>query len=372
MRVLVAPGAFGGTLSASAAGEAIASGWARTSPGDTVDVVPMAGADQGFVEALHASCGGDRLEVDARGPFGGPVRGLVLLLDDAGLRTAYVDSASVCGPDGEARRAPEDASTAGVGDLVAAAIEAGAARVVVGLGAGIATDGGAGMLGALGARADVPLDAGPAGLVGVTSVDLDAVRAQLGHTELVVATDVASPLLGLFGAVRADGPGKGLDEAAVARVDRVLDAYVVAVCGGEPARRRIADLPGAGAGGGLGFALLALGASVQPGVATVADRVGLATAARVSDLVLTGTGAYDVTSREGTVVFGVASVAGDALRPCVVLADRVEVGARERRAMGVEAAYAIADLEGAERFASDPAGALVGLAARVARTWSPL
>ncbi|QMW67709.1 glycerate kinase [Mumia sp. ZJ1417] len=368
MRVLVAPGAFAGALSASAAGEAIASGWSRTAPGDVLDIVPMSGAGRGFVDALHASVGGERTEVDVRGPLGGPVRGLMLLADD-GRRTAFVESASACGPHVAVRRAPLEATSAGVGDLIAAALEAGAQRIVVGLGDSATTDGGAGMLSALGARADVPLAAGPGGLAGVSAVDLGPVRERIGPTELVVATDVGSPMLGLFGAVRSDGPGKGLDDAAVARVDTILDAFVVAVCGPGPAQRRVADAAGAGAAGGLGFALQVLGATSVPGVAAVADLVGLQAAARATDVVLTGVDAYDVTSREGTVVYGVAAVAGAALRPCVVLADRVEVGARERRAMGVEAAYATADLLG-EQAGDDAGERLARLAERIARTWS--
>ncbi|MGH1562615.1 glycerate kinase family protein [Mumia sp. DW29H23] len=371
MRVLVAPDAFAGTLSAPQAAEAIARGWARTAPEDTTVLVPMSDGGPGFVDVLHSSLGGRRVVVTGvRGPLGTPVDAPLLLVDDEGGLTAYVESAAACGLEVDPRRSPEDASTYGVGQLVAAAVDAGAARVVVGLGGSATTDGGAGMLAALGARADVPLDAGPRGLAGVGSVDVTAVRQRLEGVALVAATDVRNPLLGLLGAARTFGPQKGLDDAAVIRVDGILDALVVAVCGAAPAERKVADRPGAGAAGGLGFALQLLGASVEPGVALVADAVGLAARARESDLVLTGEGAYDVTSREGKVVYGVAEVAGAALRPCVVIAGRVLVGSRERRAMGVEAAYAMVDVVGEEASLAEPAESLRHLAERVARTWS--
>ncbi|MBW9216580.1 glycerate kinase [Mumia sp. zg.B53] len=372
MRVLVAPDAFAGTLTAPEAAEAIAEGWLRTAPDDVMTLVPMSDGGPGFVDVLHASLGGERLLVSGvRGPLGALVEAPLLLVDGLdGRSTAYVESATACGLEADPRRSPEDASTYGVGQLVTAAVDAGAARVVVGLGGSATTDGGAGMLAALGARADVPLDAGPRGLTGVGQVDVTGASERLGDVELVAATDVRNPLLGLLGAARTFGPQKGLDDAAVIRVDGILDAFVVAVCGPGPAQRRVADRPGAGAAGGLGFALQLLGATVEPGIGMVAQAVGLADRARESDLVLTGEGAFDVTSREGKVVYGVAEIAGGALRPCVVLAGRVEVGARERRAMGIEAAYAMVDVVGEVDSLGRPAESLRRLAERVARTWS--
>jgi glycerate kinase len=234
----------------------------------------------------------------------------------------------------------------------------------------VANDGGAGALGALGATADVPLDKGPAGLAGVATVDLSAAVARLQGIELVVATDVDVPLLGLFGTTRAHAGERGLDAEQVQRVDAWLDAFVVATLGAAPAQRRPADEPGAGAGGGLGFALGCLGASRSPALGLVTDLIGLPDLAGQSDLVLTGEGAYDFSSRTGSVVHHVAQVAQEALRPCVVLAGQVLVGAREMRAMGVESAYAVADLVGMPRAQEDPAGSLAALAERVARTWS--
>jgi glycerate 2-kinase len=134
--------------------------------------------------------------------------------------------------------------------------------------------------------------------------------------------------------------------------------------------RRTSLEPGAGAAGGLGFALLALGATREPGIGLVAEAVRLGERAGQADLVVTGEGAFDFSSRSGKVPYGVAEVAAEALRPCVVIAGQVLVGSREMRALGVESAYSLVDLVGEERAFADPADALAEVAGRVARTWS--
>ena len=359
MRVLVAPDKFAGTLTAVEAAEAIASGWRRQAPGDELDLAPMADGGPGFVDVLHAALGGDVLAVTVRGPHGEPVPATLLRVGD----TAYVESAQACGLHLLEGRA-EHATTAGVGELLVAAVESGARRVVVGLGGSGTNDAGAGMLHALGATADGPLDAGAAGLTSVTDVDLAVARDRMAGVELVAASDVENPLTGLFGATKVFGPQKGLGEERIAEVDGWLVGFA-AVAG-----RRSALEKGAGAAGGLGYGLLLLGATREPGIALVVEAVGLARRAREADLVLTGEGAFDFSSRSGKVPYGVATVAGEALRPCVALAGQVLVGSREMRALGVESAYSMVEMVGEERSFGDPAGALADVAARVARSWS--
>ena len=294
-----------------------------------------------------------------RGPHGEPVPAAVLRVGD----TAYVESAQACGLhllDGPA----EHATTAGVGELLAAAVESGARRVVVGLGGSGTNDAGAGMLHALGATADGPLDAGAAGLTSVTTIDVAPARDRLAGVELLAASDVENPLTGLFGATKVFGPQKGLSEERIVEVDGWLEGFA------GVAGRRTSLEKGAGAAGGLGFGLLLLGATREPGITLVADAVGLARRAAEADLVLTGEGAFDFSSRSGKVPYGVATVAAEALRPCVALAGQVLVGAREMRALGVESAYSMVEMVGEERSFGDPAGALADVAARVARSWS--
>ena len=247
---------------------------------------------------------------------------------------------------------------------MAAAVDAGVSTVVVGLGGSGSNDGGAGLLAALGASADVPLDAGGAALDGVTSVEVAEARDRVGSVRLVAASDVDNPLTGLFGATKTFGPQKGIVEERLPVVDGWLEQYAAAL------DRRLALEKGAGAAGGLGYALLLLGATREPGIALVAEAVGLRDRARAADLVVTGEGAFDYSSRAGKVPHGVATVAEEALRPCVVLAGKVLIGSREMRALGIESAYSLVDLVGEERAFAEPAAALRELAARTARTWS--
>jgi glycerate kinase len=367
MWVLVAPDSFGGTLTATEAARAIIDGWHRHAPDDVLTPAAMADGGPGFVDVLHAATRGRLDVVTVRGPLGGDVPVTVLHVD----RTAYVESAQACGLHLADPRDPLHASTFGVGQAIAAAVDAGASRIVVGLGGSATNDGGAGMLAALGATADVPLDAGPAALAAVTAVDLSAAVERMRGVELVIAADVDVSLLGMFGATKTFGPQKGLTDEQIIEVDGWLDRFVVATCGPAPAQRRAADAKGAGAAGGLGFALMLLGGTVVSGIELVARTVGLTDSAADHDLVVTGEGTYDFSSRAGKVVHGVAAVAAAAARPCIVLAGQVLVGSREMRAMGVESAYGVTERVDVEASLAEPARHLADLAERVARTWSP-
>ena len=364
MKVLVAPDKFAGTLTAVEAARAIADGWQRRAPTDVLDLLPMADGGPGFVDVLHAALGGDLHPVTVTGPYGDPVPGAVLV----GGRTAYLEAAQACGlhltP--ADRRDPERATSRGVGELVAAAIDLGATEVVVGLGGTATNDGGAGLLAALGATSEPAdrLDHGPLPLEDLTSVDLAPARDRLAGVDVVAATDVDNPLLGLIGATNVYGPQNGVEPERLqtldARLERLADAT----------DRRVAREPGAGAAGGLGFALLLLGARRRPGLDVVADAVDLRARAAAADLVITGEGSFDFSSRSGKVPYGVAQVAMETLRPCVALAGSVLVGSREMRALGVEAAYSVVDVVGEDLAFAQPAEALARLAERVARTWS--
>ncbi len=360
MRVLIAPDAFAGTLTAVEAARAIADGWRRRAPDDELDLAPMADGGPGFVDVMHAALGGELLAVTTVGPTDETVPATILRVGD----TAYVESAQACGRHLTGEADPETTTSYGVGGLIGQAVAGGARRVVVGLGGCGTNDGGAGLLSALGARADVPLEDGAAGLAGVGTVDLAPARALLAGVELVMAADVDNPLTGLFGATKTYGHQVGLAEERIAEVDAWLEAFAAVV------DRRTSLEKGAGAAGGIGFALLCLRARREPGIALVADAVRLAERARAADLVITGEGAFDFSSRSGKVPYGVAEVAAGALRPCVAVAGEVLVGAREMRALGVESAYSLVELVGRERAFGDPAGALAEVAQRVARTWS--
>ena len=390
MRVLIAPDKFAGTLTAVEAAAAIEEGWRRRDPEAEVLVAPMADGGPGFIDVLSAVVDGTLLSVTVRGPLGDDTPATVLLAGE----TAYVETAQACGlhlVEPKLRR-PEDATTYGVGQLIAAAVDAGAKRIILGLGGSGTNDAGAGLLAALGATATSGhpttdggqsadggrasggdsaagassgrLDAGAAGLAGLTSVDLEPARARMAGIEFVAASDVENPMLGLRGATNIFGTQKGITDDRKPQVDGWLTHFA------ELTDRKTADKKGAGAAGGLGYALLLLGAERVSGIDLVAELTGLKEKASRVDLVLSGEGAFDFQSRDGKVIAGVAKVANDAMRPCVVLAGKVLIGAREMRTMGVESAYSLVDLVGEERAFADPHGSLAAVAERVARTWA--
>ena len=363
MRVVVAPDKFAGTLTAAEAARAIAAGWHRHAPGDEIDLVPMADGGPGFLEVIGEAVGAERVGLEVTGPLGDPVEASYLRHQGVG----YVEAAQACGlhllP--ESRRHPERATSAGVGELLLAAA-GDCHRVLVGVGGTATNDGGAGLLASLGAVAQPPgcLGGGPLALERLERVDLGPARAALADTRLSLASDVDNPLLGLIGATATFGPQKGLADDRLMWVEGVLERWAGLV------DRRAALTPGAGAAGGLGYALLVLGADRIPGVEVVAETVGLSERIAGADLVVTGEGAFDFSSRSGKVPYGVAQVAAARARPCIALAGRVDVGSREMRALGMESAYSVVDLVGEDRALSDPFGALADLAQRVARSWS--
>ena len=373
MRVLIAPDDFKGTLSAVEAAEAIAIGWRSHAPDDTLTLIPMSDGGPGFVRAVSTVLGGDIAPVGLRGPMGETAIGMVLMVDDTG----YVESAHGCGlalvhPD---RRDARAATSYGVGQLIAAAIDSGAQRIVVGLGGTASTDGGAGMLAALGATArdaagsPIALEAGGAALADVVTVDLAPARARVADVEIVVASDVDSPLLGSRGAARGFAAQKGADDAAVEQLEAALTSYSRAI-GRQADGKNPAVALGAGAGGGLGYGLMLLGGRRVPGIETVMGVLGLEAAIGVSDLVITGEGCFDWQSLRGKVVSGVAAAALNQGRPVVVLAGRVEVGKREYVALGITEAHAASADGDVPATPAEAARALAERAARVASQWS--
>jgi glycerate 2-kinase len=369
VRVLVAPDGFEGTLRAVEAAEAVAAGWRSAAPADDVVLLPLSDGGPGFVDVLAAARpGAERRTAVVEDPLARRVTA-TWLLDG---RTAWVESAAACGLHllAAGERDPRRTTTHGVGQLVRAALDAGVERVVVGLGGSATNDGGAGLLAALGLqRLDAAGERLPPGGAALAALDrLDGeVDARLAGVDLVAATDVDAPLLGLFGASAVFGPQKGASRDDVLALDAALTRWADVL---EPRTRPVRDLPGAGAAGGLGAALLAVGARRESGLDLVAVRTGLADAVARADLVVTGEGTFDLTSLRGKVVGGVCRLAAEAAVPCVVVAGRVEVGRREAAAAGVESEHSLADAVGLEQAMARPAEALAGVAARLARQWS--
>ena len=325
MRVLVCPDKFRDTLTARQAAEAFATGWRRVRSADELELIPMADGGEGTLEALASRGDVDRRVVP--GPLGDPVdAGLGRLAD----RTAVVESAGAAGlallaPE---RRRPTRTTTRGVGELMRAALDEGAPKILVCLGGSATNDGGAGMAAALGAgllddRGAQVRDGGAA-LLELARIDLTDLDPRVRSTEVVGLTDVDNPLCGPSGASVTYGPQKGASADDVVLLDRALGHLAAVVQ--RDLGIDLANEPGAGAAGGLGFGLLAFcGARLRPGVQAVAEAVGLEEAMAASDLVVTGEGALDATSLHGKVVGHVLATADLVRTRTAVICGRAEI-----------------------------------------------
>jgi glycerate kinase len=385
VRILIAPDGFTGTLSAGEAAEAMAEGWRRSAPQDDLTLVPLSDGGPGFLAVLSQALGGTTIPVTVLDPLGRPVPAVILMVDVGARRTAYLETALACGLHllAEGERNPMVTSTFGVGQLLEAAVDGGATSVVLGLGGSGTNDGGAGMLAALGAGNPDALAAGGARLKDLGDDALpgiDAVRERLLGIEIVLATDVDSPLLGFHGASAVFGPQKGATPQMTQQLESALGRFTEVVGrvvpGGRElltgSERRLDREPGAGAAGGLGYGLILLGGRRVSGVQAVLDAVGFESLVKVNDLVVTGEGSFDGQSLRGKVVAGVAQAALAGAKPSVVIAGQTKVGRRETMALGISGTYAVAETPDQLAAAlADPAGTLSARAARVASTWSP-
>lgn len=378
MRVLLCPDKFAGTLPAPEVAAAVAAGWRTVTDGDDLLIRPLADGGPGFVEVLAEALGGRLVPVSTVDPLGRPAAGEILLTADGA--TAYLESAQACGLHllSATERDPKTTTSYGLGLLVAAAVESGARTVVIGLGGSGTNDAGAGMLAALGVT---PLDATgaalPYGGAALALVDALDGAPRLRGVRLVAATDVDNPLLGLHGASNVFGPQKGADRADVLLLDAALERFAAVLERDLPdCPAGLGTLPGGGAAGGIGAALLALGGGCESGIGLVTRATRLDAALDTADLVITGEGSFDHQSLRGKVVAGVAGAARDRGVPCVVVAGQVGTGRREAASAGVTDAYSLVEHFGGEERGgldaalSRPAEGLRELGARLARQWS--
>jgi len=349
--VLIAPDSFGDSLTAVQAAQCIAAGWAAARPDDRLILAPQSDGGPGFVEVLASRLGGLRTE-RVSGPLADEVDA-VWVLDPQPPVTAYLECAQACGlallGGPPTVRSALDAHTHGVGALIAAALAAGAGRVVVGLGGSGSTDGGRGMIDALGG--------------------LPAARQRLVDVELIAASDVEHPLLGPRGAAAVFGPQKGADPATIEELEQRLTEWAEHL--DTAADRAVRHDAGAGAAGGLGAALLALGGRRESGAAIIAEHTGLDADLDAADLVITGEGRFDDQSLHGKVVSALAAGARERGVPVLVLAGQVTLPEAEQRAAGIAAAHSITEYAGSVRKAiEDAAEQLTGLTSAVAAAWT--
>lgn len=365
--VLLAPDKFKGTLTAVDVCHSLSAGISAVTADAEIRSLPVAdGGDGTLASALTA--GYERVPVTVSGPTGEAVR---TAFARAGT-TAVVEMADACGldrlPHGVAD--PLGADSRGLGQVMAAALDAGCTELVIGIGGSASTDGGAGLLRALGAvvltGSGEPVPSGGGGLEDVTSLDLTGLHPRLACTSVVVACDVDNPLLGEHGAAAVYGPQKGATPEQVTTLDAGLARWadVVAAAVGEDRRRH----PGAGAAGGVGFALVAaLGATLRPGIELMLEMLGFDEAVTGADLVVTGEGSLDRQSLRGKAPIGVAEAAAAYGVPVLAVCGRRDLSDDDLRAAGIGAAYALGDLEpDQQRCLAEPGPLLERLGSRIA------
>jgi glycerate kinase len=366
MRFVIAPDKFKGSLEAAEVAAALAAGLTRELPDAEIEQIPVADGGEGTVEAALNS-GFEALEVAVEGPVGNPVRATI------GLRgsLAVIEMAAASGlgalpvaADGRPQLDALRASSAGTGQLITAALDAGATEIVLGVGGSANTDGGAGLLTALGARLldehGEAVRPGGGGLRELASVSLDGLDPRLAGTRFVLAADVTNPLLGATGAAAVFGPQKGAGPDDVAILDQALGHYARLVA--DTLRTDVAALveaEGAGAAGGVGFAALAvLQADRRPGIDVVLDLVRLDERLPGADVVITGEGSLDAQSLGGKTPIGVARRARAHDVPLVLaVCGRSLISAEEGEAAGFDAIHALSDRE------PDPARSMAQAAA---------
>jgi len=373
MKLVIAPDSFKESLSAPEVAAAIARGWSRARPLDEILLRPMADGGEGTVDAVLAATGGERRECAVRGPLGASVQAHWGWLEEG---AAVIEMAAASGLHWVAPQQRDATRTTsyGTGELIRAALEAGARKIILGLGGSATNDGGMGLLQALGVRfldeRGEPLGDGGAALAGLHAIDLAGLDPRLAGVEVEVAADVNNPLCGEHGASAVFGPQKGASPEQVRQLDAALARYA------EVAARTLGQdhslFPGVGAAGGLGFAARAfLRARFRPGVELVAEVSGLAEALQGADLAITGEGRLDEQSLHGKTPIGVARLAREAGVPLIALAGSLGKGYGRLHQAGIAAAFSL--VPGPISLAEAMAGAAGELEARaeeLARLWS--
>ncbi|TPG75365.1 glycerate kinase [Pseudomonas arsenicoxydans] len=345
MKIVIAPDSFKDSLSAQGVADAIALGLATVWPNAQLVKCPMADGGEGTVESILAACEGELRRTNVRGPLGATVNAawgwlphnhtaIIEMAEASGLQLVPLEKRDAC-----------VSSTFGTGELIRAALDAGAQRVILAIGGSATNDGGAGAMQALGVKL---LDAqgqslapGGLALAHLERIDLSNIDPRLAEVRFDIAADVTNPLCGPHGASVIFGPQKGASPEQVKQLDNALGHFAERCA--DALGRDVKDEPGSGAAGGLGFAAKAfLGAQFQAGVDVVAELVGLAQAMQGADLVITGEGRFDAQTLRGKTPFGVARIARHNGVPVIVIAGTLGEGYQALYEHGIDAAFALA------------------------------
>jgi glycerate kinase len=345
MKIVIAPDSFKDSLSAQGVADAIALGLAQVWPDALLIKCPMADGGEGTVESILAACEGELQRTQVRGPLGTTVEAAWGWLPQS--HTAIIEMAEASGlqlvPPG--KRDACFSSTFGTGELIRAALDVGAQRVILAIGGSATNDGGAGAMQALGVKL---LDAqgrtlapGGLALAQLARIDMSEIDPRLAEVRFDIAADVNNPLCGPHGASAVFGPQKGASPEQVEQLDRALGHFAERCA--QVLNKDVRDEPGSGAAGGLGFAAKAfLGAQFKAGVEVVAELVGLEDAVEGADLVITGEGRFDAQTLRGKTPFGVARIARQHGVPVIVLAGTLGEGYQALYEHGIDAAFALA------------------------------
>ena len=349
MRIIIAPDSFTGTLTSEQAADAIFRGWQKTDPTAECFLVPMSDGGPGFISALQMALQGVIEQIEIQNLTGKKIHAPILLKD----QICFIESAKVVGPEflDPANRSPLSYSSYGIGELIKYAAKQGAKKIVVGVGGTASIDGGEGLLSA----------------IFEGEIDLKNPPKWIREVELIAATDVEVPLLGSRGAVRGFGIQKGLKEEDFESAELIIQEKVKKF-GRRFDGKDASLILGAGAGGGIGYGLLALGAKRQSGLEIVFEVTKLEEKLSKADLLVTGEGSLDWQTLAGKVIVGLAQKAQKYGVATIALAGRVKAGKRELAAAGIVGAYGC--VEENEPVPENPFESLCALAERLGKTWS--
>ncbi|MFJ3000007.1 MULTISPECIES: glycerate kinase [Enterobacterales] len=372
-KVVIAPDSFKESLSALEVAEAIERGFRQVYPHVQYVKLPMADGGEGTVDSMVAATGGEIVRVEVTGPLGQPVQAFYGLLGDE--ETAVIEMAAASGlhlaP--KAQRDPRITTSYGTGELILAALERGVKSIILGIGGSATNDGGAGMMQALGAKLlddqQNLLLPGGAALAQLAHIDLSAMDPRLQQVSVTAACDVDNPLCGAHGASAVFGPQKGATPEMVAQLDAALRHYGTLL--EQATGREVINMPGAGAAGGMGAALLGmLNARLRPGIEIVIETLGLDEALRDADLVITGEGRLDSQSIHGKTPIGVARVAKRYGLPVIGIAGSLSKDYQVVHQHGIDAAFSVLDrVVSLEDALAEAANNLEVTARNVAAVW---
>ncbi|MFT4173549.1 MAG: glycerate kinase [Rhodocyclaceae bacterium] len=346
MKIVIAPDSYKESLSALEVAEAIESGMREVLPHATYVKIPVADGGEGTVDSLVAWTGGGKRNLLVSGPLGEPVEAFFGLSGDGRLAVIEMAAASGLALVPKAKRDPRVTSSRGTGELIRAALDAGARVFILGIGGSATNDGGAGMLQALGARlldADGrDIGAGGAALANLERIDVSALDARLAECRIEVACDVDNPLTGPRGASAVFGPQKGASADMVRELDQCLAHFAQVIA--RDLGVDVDAVPGAGAAGGMGAGMMAFfNARLRPGVEIVMEAVGLDAAVRDADLVITGEGRIDSQTVHGKTPIGVARVAKRHGKPVIGIAGCLTADVGVVHGHGIDAVFSVLD-----------------------------